>query len=143
MKRLTKLTISLLVAFILFGVSEALAKQHDHLANHHDQGSIVSPFDSLNKKTNSPHCLLMSKFHHQKGKCPHSKANRDKTTKISMDCGGKTSGSIPNPSTYTKNFGEAHFSPSKYPLLIKKITISSPFSYKHYFDLLDPPPKLA
>ena len=50
MKRLTKLTISLSVAFILFGVSEALAKQHDHLANHHDQGSIVSPFDSLNKK---------------------------------------------------------------------------------------------
>ena len=141
MKRLTKLTISLSVAFILFGVSEALAKQHDHLANHHDQGSIVSPFDSLNKKTNSPHCLLMSKFHHGKGKCPHSKVRRDKTTKISTDCGGKTSGSIPDPSTYTNNFGEFHLSPLTHPPLIKKITIISLFSSKHYFDLLVPPPR--
>ena len=143
MKRLTKLTISLSVAFILFGVSEALAKQHDHLANHHDQGSIVSPFDSLNKKTNSPHCLLMSKFHHLKGKCPHSKASRDKTTKISMDCGGKTSGSIPNPSTYTNNFGEFHLSPLIHPPLTKKITIISSFLSKDYFDLLVPPPRFV
>jgi len=143
MKRLTKLTISLSVAFILFGVSEALAKQHDHLANHHDQGSIVSPFDSLNKKTNSPHCLLMSKFHHGKGKCPHLKTNRDKTTKISIDCGGKTSGSIPNPSTYTKNFGEAHLSSLTHPTLIKKITIISSLLSKYYFDLLDPPPRFV
>ena len=143
MKRLTKLTISLSVAFILFGVSEALAKQHDHLANHHDQGSIVSPFDSLNKKTNSPHCLLMSKFHHGKGKCPHSKASGDKTTKISMDCGGKTSGSIPNQSTYTKNFGEAHLNPLTHPTLIKNIAIISSFSSKHYFDLLVPPPRFV
>ena len=141
MKRLTKFLISLSIAFILFGVSETLAKQHDHSANHHDQGSI-SPFDSL-KKTSSPHCLLMSKFHHRKGKCPHSKANRDKTTKISIDCGGKTSGSIPNSSTYTNNFGEAHLSLLINPPLIKKITIISSFSSKHYFDLLVPPPRFA
>ena len=143
MRRLTKLTISLSVAFILFGVSEALAKQHDHLANHHDQGSIVSPFDSLNKKTTSPHCLLMSKFHHGKGKCPHSKTSRDKTTKISMDCGGKTSGSIPNLSSYTNNFGEVHLSPLAHPPLIKKITTIPSFSNKHYFDLLVPPPRFV
>ena len=142
MERLTKLTISLSVAFILFGVSEALAKQHDHLTNHHDQGSIVSPFDSL-QKTSSPHCLLMSKFHHRKGKCPHTKTNRDKTTKISMDCEGKTSGSIPNPSTYTNNFGEAHLSPLTLPTLIKKITTIPSFSNKHYFDLLVPPPRFV
>ena len=140
MKRLTKLSIILSAAFILFGVSEALAKQHHHLANHYDQGSIVSPFDNP-KKASSPHCLLMSKFHHLKGKCPHSKASRDKTTKISMDCGGKTSGSIPNPSTYTNNFGEFHLSPLIHPPLIKKITIISLFSSKHYFDLLVPPPR--
>ena len=143
MKRLTKLTISLSVSFILFGVSEALAKQHDHLANHHDQGSIVSPFDNLNKKTNSPHCPLMSKFHHGKGKCPHSKALRDKTIKISKDCGGKTSGSIPNPSTYTNNFGEFHLSPLIHPPLIKKIAIIPSFLNKHYFDLLVPPPRFV
>ena len=140
MIRLTKLSITLSVAFILFGVSEALAKQHHHLANHHDQGSIVSPFDNL-KNASSPHCLLMSKLHHRKGKCPHSKASRDKTTKISADCGGKTSGSIPNPSTYTNNFGEFHLSPLIHPPLIKKITIISSFSIKQYFDLLAPPPR--
>ena len=142
MKRLTKLSITLSVAFILFGVSEGLAKQHDHIANHHNQGSIVSPFENL-KKTSSPHCLLMSKFHHRKGKCPHSKASRDKTTKISMDCGGKTSGSIPNSSTYTNNFGEVHLSPLTHTPLIKNITIISSFSSKDYFDLLVPPPRFV
>ena len=142
MKRLIKLSISLSVTFILFGVSESLAKQHHHLANHHDQDSIVSPFDGL-KKTSSPHCLLMSKFHHRKGKCPHSKAKRDKTTKISVDCGGKTSGSIPNQSTYTNNFGEFHLISLMHPPLIKKITIISSFSSKHYIDLLVPPPRFV
>ena len=142
MRRLTKLIISLTAAFILFGVFEALAKQHDRLANHNGQSSIVSPFDSI-KKTNSPHCLLMRKFHHQQGKCPHSKGSRDKNTNISMDCGGKTSGSIPNPSTYTNNFGETNLSPLTHPPLHKNITIISSFSCKHYFDLLVPPPRFV
>ena len=142
MKQITKLSISITIAFILFGVSEILAKQHDHLANHHDRGHVASPFDSV-KKTNQQHCLLMGQFHHRKGVCPHSKAIGDGAALIATDCGGKTPGSTPNLSTSSSDYEETRLNSFSHSHLIKKITITSPFSYKHYFDLLDPPPKLA
>ena len=53
-----KVLLGLSIAFMFFGASEALAKNHDQ--GHHQQhlGSIVSPFDS-HKNLTPPHCLLM------------------------------------------------------------------------------------
>ena len=141
MKRLTKFSVGLSIAFILFSAGETFAKQHDHLKYQQNSGSLVSPF-SL-KKTSAPHCLLMSKSHHRKGECPHLKTRRYKTTTISIDCEGKTAGSIPNLSTYTSNFWEAHLSQLTHPTLIKTITIISSFPSKHYLDLSVPPPRFV
>jgi len=137
---LKKVLLAWSIAFIFFGASEALAKNHDQ--GHHQQhvGSIVSPFDS-HKKLVSPHCLLNRGTHHQKGKCPHSSTNRDKTTRIALDCGGKTSGAIPQTSSYSSDYVEAYLSPLIYPLQDKQISSTALFPYNQFIDLLDPPPR--
>ena len=137
-----KVLLVLSIAFMFFGASEALAKNHDQ--GHHQQhlGSIVSPFDS-HKNLTSPHCLLMKAGHHLNGKCPHSKANRDKTTRINIDCGGKTSGAILKTSSNSSDYVEAYLNPLVYSLQYKQIPPTTLLSYKQFIDFLDPPPRFV
>ena len=139
---LKKVLLALSIAFVFFGASEALAKNHDQ--EHHQQhlGSIVSPFDS-HKNVTSPHCLLMKAGHHLKGKCPHSKANRDKTTRINIDCGGKTSGAIPKTLPNSSDYVEAYLNPLVYSIQYKQISATALLSYKQFIDFLDPPPRFV
>ena len=149
MKRLSIVTMGLnkillvwCIAFMFLGASEALAKTHNHGQHQKHLGSIVSPFDN-HKNHASPHCLLMKGAHHQNRKCPHSSAKRDKTTRINIDCGGKTSGAIPNTSSCSSDYVEAYLNPFVYPLQDKKITTTDLLSYKQFIDLLDPPPRFV
>jgi len=137
---LKKVLLAWSISFIFFGASEALAKNHDQ--GHHEQhlGSIASPFDN-HKKLVSPHCLLMRGTHHQKGKCPHSSANRDKTTQIASDCGGKTSGTVPNTTSYSSDYVDASLNPLVYSLQDKQISFVASLLYEQFIDLLDPPPR--
>ena len=140
---LKKVLLALSIAFVFFGASEALAKNHDQ-GHHHQRhlGSIVSPFDS-HKKFVSPHCLLKTGTHHQKGKCPHSSAKRDKNTRISIDCGGKTSGAIPHTSSYSSDYVEAYLNPLVYSIQYKQIPATALLSYKQFIDFPDPPPRFV
>ena len=137
-----KVLLALSIAFMFFGASEALAKNHDQ--RHHQQhlDSIVSPFDS-HKNLTSLHCLLMKAGHHLKGKCPHSKANRDKTTRINIDCGGKTSGAILKTSSNSSYYVGAHLNPLVYSLQYKQIPATTLLSYKQFIDFIDPPPRFV
>ena len=137
---LKKVLLAWSISFMIFGASEVLAKNHDQ--GHHEQhlGSIVSPFDS-HKNLTSPHCLLMKAGHHQKGKCPHSKANRYKTTRINIDCGGKTSRTIPKKSSFSSDYVNASLNPLVYALQDKQISFIAFLSYEQFIDLLDPPPR--
>ena len=139
---LKKVLLAWSISCMFFGASEALAKNHDQ--EHHQQhlGSIVSPFDS-HKNLTSPHCLLMKAGHHLKGKCPHSKANRDKTTRINIDCGGKTSGAILKTSSNSSYYVGAHLNPLVYSLQYKQIPATTRLSYKQFIDFLDPPPRFV
>ena len=137
---LKKFLLALSVSFMFFGASEALAKNHHEGHNQQHLGSIVSPFDS-HKNLTSPHCLLMKAGHHLKGKCPHSKANRDKTTRINIDCGGKTSGAILKTSSNSSYYVGAPLNPLVYSLQYKQIPATTLLSYKQVIDFLDPPPR--
>ena len=128
------------ITFVFLGASEVMAKMHSHGHHHKHSGAIVSPFDS-HKNVTSPHCLLMKAGHHLKGKCPHSKANRDKTTRINIDCGGKASGAIPKTSSNSSDYVEAYLNPLVYSLQYKQIPATTLLSYKQFIDFVDPPPR--
>ena len=130
------------IAFMVFSASEALAQNHEQ--GHHQQhlDSIVSPFDS-HKKLVSPHCLLKSGTHHKKGKCPHLVTNRDQTTQIALDCGGKTSGAVPQTSSYSSDYADAYLNPFVYPLQHKQISSIAILSCEQFISLLDPPPRFV
>ena len=130
------------IAFVFLGASEVMAKIHAHGHHHKHLGAIVSPFDS-HKNLTSPHCLLMKTGHHLKGKCPHSKANRDKTTRINIDCGGKTSGAILKTSSNSSYYVGAYLNPLVYSLQYKQIPATTRLSYKQFIDFLDPPPRFV
>ena len=137
---LKKVLLASSIAFVFFGASEALAKNHDQGHHQRHLGSIVSPFDS-HKKFVSPHCLLMTGTHNQQGKCPHSSTNRDKTTRIALDCGGKTSGAVPKTSSYSSDYADAYLNPIVYPLQHKQIPSIAILSCEQFISLLDPPPR--
>ena len=137
---LKKVLLAWSIALMFFGASEALAKNHDQGHHQRHLGSIVSPFDS-HKKFVSPHCLLMTGTHHQKGKCPHISTNRYKTTQIALDCGGKTSGAVPKTSSYSSDYVDAYLKPLVYPLQHKQIPSIAILSYEQFIGLLDPPPR--
>ena len=130
----------LVLAWILFGASNALAKAHDHGQHQHHQNTIVSPFKENKKEVQSLHCVL--KNHANQGFCPHSKPDRSQTTSITVDCGGKTTPSTPNTISFSTDFGEAgfllrsHYSPDE------KLTPIVFISYHSFIDSLDPPPRI-
>jgi hypothetical protein len=135
-KRIILLIIVLVWA--LLGVNNALAKAHDHGQHQYYQDTIVSPFD-LDKEVRSLHCLLRTHTH--QGFCPHAKSERNQTAQIATDCGGKTTPTIPNATSFSSDFGEmsflalSHYSPDKI------LTSSHIPSYHFFIDSLDPPPR--
>ena len=84
------------------GASGAFAGTHQHHHEGHDS-SVASPFD--NKQEGKPaHCLLNN--HQHKGEfCPNTglPLDKDKTHRLSVDCGGKTTGTVPSLSFHKDN----------------------------------------
>ena len=129
----------LVLAWILFGASNALAKAHDHGQHQHHQNTIVSPFD-VEKEVPSLHCIIRAHTH--QGFCPHEKSERNQIAQIATDCGGKEATAIPNSTSFSNDFSEtsflelSHYSPDT-------IMASSQIpSYHSFIDSLDPPPRV-
>jgi hypothetical protein len=98
-------TLAFVVLFwALLSPKNIFAEVHNH--NGHHQKEITSPFDVKKEKT-SLHCLL--KLHALNEPCPHSNSVKGKSISfaIASDCGGKTSGAIPNTATFSYDFSEA------------------------------------
>jgi hypothetical protein len=131
-----------IILWALLGATNALA-QEDHQHRHHagHDSSIASPFDSV-KNDKSLHCQL--KKHSHIGFCPHSETSKDQSNspQISVDCGGKTSGALPNVQSFSTDFAEMNFilpTPHKPE---NKLVLSKLFPFQRYSDLLDPPPRV-
>jgi len=139
---INKILLVFLTAFVIFGASNVMANPHNHGAHQNHLDSIVSPFDRQ-KKHVSPHCRLMNGAHHQTGKCPHLKAKKDKQTRIAFDCGGKTSGAIPNTSSYSSDYVESYLNRLVYPLRAENIPTTSMLLHIQFIDLLGPPPRFV
>lgn len=133
------------LVWALLVTTNALAHPHhhgDHLNQHgdhqHQQNSVVSPFDGP-KGVQSLHCLLRG--HSHQVFCPHLKPDSAQNTNIATDCGGKTSGSIPNSTFFSSEFAEINclslipHSPGK------KLAPSIVRLYHRCTDPLDPPPR--
>ena len=97
----------LLITGVLFWVflnpAIVFAQSHNHEGHH--QKEITSPFETKKEKK-SLHCLL--KLHAQMEFCPHSNSLHDKSVPVTIasDCGGKTSGSLPNIASFNYEFAE-------------------------------------
>ena len=85
----------------LLSPKNIFAEVHNH--NGHHQKEITSPFDVKKEKT-SLHCPL--KLHALNEPCPHSNSVKGKVISftIAPDCGGKTSGAIPNTAIFNYDF---------------------------------------
>lgn len=129
----------LALAWALLGASNALAKAHDHGNHQHPQNTIVSPFNG-EKEVRSLHCVLRSHTH--QGFCPHSKPERSQTANIATDCGGKTTPSIPNTTSFSNDSGEASFLTQNHYSPDKMLVPSDMLSYHRFIDSLDPPPRV-
>ena len=124
--------------FALLSPKNIFAEVHNH--NGHHQNEITSPFE-VKKEKNSLHCLL--KIHALNEPCPHSNSVKGKSISftIAPDCGGNTSGTIPNTTTFNYDFTGA--------TSVTLITNywESAFTSDHFFishgfnDSLSPPPR--
>ena len=132
-------TLAFVVLFCaLLSPKNIFAEVHNH--NGHHQKEITSPFDVKKEKT-SLHCLL--KLHALNELCPHSNSVKDKSISytIASDCGGKTSGAIPNTATFNYDFAEAN------SLMLITNCWKPAFTSDHFFvchgfnDSLSPPPR--
>jgi hypothetical protein len=97
-------TLMLGVIFVVFlNPASVFAQSHNH--EDHHQKEITSPFETKKEK-NSLHCLL--KLHAQMEFCPHSNSLNDKSVPVTIasDCGGKTSGALPNITLFNYDFAE-------------------------------------
>ncbi len=125
------------LVWALFGATSALAKPHMHGDHHQHQTTSVSPFDGK-KEDRSLHCLLRAHTH--QGFCPHSKPERSQTAHIATDCGGNTSGAIPNSTSFGSEFVEASATPLIQISPDERFTPIVLMSYQSFIDSLDPPP---
>jgi hypothetical protein len=97
-------TLMLGVIFVVFlNPLNVFAQSHSHEGHH--QKEITSPFETKKEK-NSLHCLL--KLHAHTEFCPHSNSLHDKSVPVTIasDCGGKTSGALPNIASFNYDFAE-------------------------------------
>lgn len=130
--------ISGVTIWVFLNPISVFAESHNHEAQH--QKKISSPFESK-KQDVSLHCLL--KLHIQHGYCPHSNSMTENKIPFSIasDCGGKTSGAIPNTATFNYDFAEAN------SVLLITNCWKSAFTSDHFFvchgfnDSLSPPPR--
>ena len=125
------------LVWALFGATNAMAKPHIHGNHHHHQTTTVSPFDGKNEAP-SLHCLL--KAHTHQGFCTHSKPARSQTAQIATDCGGNTSGAIPNSTSFGSEFAEASATSQIQTSPDEKLTPIVLMPYHSFIDSLDPPP---
>ena len=135
------LTVGLLMTFLLVTTSAFAQGQHHEVRHSHNQSHAVSPFDG-NKESKSLHCLLKSHTH--QGFCPHSESGPKNAHSfiIATDCGGKTSGTIPNLTSFHSDLAEINYFSYNHFLSGNKLA-SSPVSHFHHFtDTLDPPPRI-
>ena len=98
-------TLAFVVLFCaLLSPENIFAEVHNHMGHH--QKEITSPFE-VKKEKNSLHCPL--KLHALNEPCPHSNSVKNKVISftIAPDCGGKTSGAIPNTATFNYDFAGA------------------------------------
>jgi hypothetical protein len=125
----------------LFGATHAFAQSHQHGDHQSHQNHVVSPFEGK-KEVKSLHCLLRD--HADTVFCPHSKPSMDPVIPFSIatDCGGKTSGSIPNSTSFSKDFTENSFILLVHQLPVEKLVPSKLLSYHRFIDSLDPPPRV-
>lgn len=126
------------LVWALLGTTNALAQAHQHGDHQHQQNSVVSPFDSP-KGIQSLHCLLRG--HSHQVFCPHSKPDSAQTTNIATDCGGKTSGAIPNSTSFSSEFAEINFLSLIHHSPGTKLAPSIVRLYLRFTDSLDPPPR--
>jgi hypothetical protein len=132
-------TLAFVVLFCaLLSPKNIFAEVHNH--NGHHQKEITSPFEVKKEKT-SLHCLL--KLHALNEPCPHSSSVQDKSISLTIasDCGGKTSGTIPNTTTFNYDFTGAT-SVTLITNYWKSAFTSDHFFISHGFnDSLSPPPR--
>ena len=122
----------------LLSPKNIFAEVHNH--NGHHQKEITSPFE-VKKEKNSLHCLL--KIHALNEPCPHSNSVKGKSISftIAPDCGGNTSGTIPNTTTFNYDFTGA-ISVTLITNYWKSAFTSDHFFISHGFnDSLSPPPR--
>jgi hypothetical protein len=136
---LKKILLSVVLAWVLLGSNNALAKAHDHGQHHNHKDTIVSPFD-IEKEVRSLHCIIRTHTH--QGFCPHTKPERNRSAHIATDCGGKETPAIPNSTSFSNDFSEtsflalSHYSPG---IIMASSQIPS---YHSFIDSLDPPPRV-
>jgi hypothetical protein len=135
---LKKILLLVVLACVLLGANNALAKAHDHRQHQNHQITIVSPFD-IEKEVRSLHCIIRTHTH--QGFCPHAKPDRDQTAHIATDCGGKTIPTIPNAKSFSNDFGEMSFLELSLYSPDKILASSDMPSYHFFIDSLDPPPR--
>jgi hypothetical protein len=135
------LMVGLLMTFLLVTTSAFAQGQHHEMRYSHHQSHAVSPFDG-DKANTSLHCLLKSQTHH--GFCPHSEFGPKNAHSfiIATDCGGKTSGTIPNLTSFHGDFAEINYFSYNYFLLGNKLASSGVSPFHRFIDSLDPPPRV-
>ena len=135
---LKRIILLVVLAWALLGSNNALAKAHDHGQYQNHQETIVSPFD-IEKEVRSLHCIIRSHTH--QGFCPHAKPERNQTAHIANDCGGKTTSTIPNTTSFSNDCSETSFLAQSHYSPGKILASSHMTSYHFFIDSLDPPPR--
>ena len=136
--RIFKIIVFVVFFCALLSPKNIFAQGNNH--NGHHQKQITSPFEAKKEKT-SLHCLL--KLHALNELCPHSNSVKDKSIPLTIasDCGGKTSGAIPNTAIFNYDFAETN------SVLLITNCWKSAFTPDHFFvchgfnDSLSPPPR--
>ena len=135
-----KLLMAVLIWAVL-GATSALAATHNHSGHQQSQSSdIAGPFDGK-KEAGSLHCLL--KGHTDRVLCPHSNAGGSLATSIATDCGGKTSGAIPNGKSFSSEFAEINLFALVHNSTNEKLTLTFLLACHRFAESLDPPPIIA
>jgi hypothetical protein len=129
-----------LMLWALLGATNAYAQAHTHAHHSHDHSQITSPFDK-DKSTQSLHCQLNG--HKHLGFCPYTKSdsNKGNLPTLSVDCGGKASGTIPNVASFSNDFAEIELLSSNHFRSKYNLTSSTIPLFHSFIDSLDPPPR--
>ena len=132
-----RLIILLTFLCALMGASSAFAGTHHH-HNGAVESELVSPFDKK-QGGKSLHCLLNN--HHRDGFCPHKGLDSSATQKISVDCHGKESGTLPSTS-FQNDYFQNNIFVSDLRCLSSEIPIGKFLTFQQYLTLQDPPPEV-